>query len=114
RVQVTALRFLKAAIGGDNEVCGLSSRVLSFTGVSFRHSSTSQRHGQPLGCLWWCCFANNLFCRSQSFTGSGTAVASDPLCVVLFSVGGLWPLSEFGFGGEDTVYSLVLRSALFG
>ncbi|KAF3570937.1 hypothetical protein F2Q69_00058370 [Brassica cretica] len=93
RVQVTALRFSKAAIGGDNEICGLSSRVLSFTGVSFRHSSTSQRHGQPLGCLWWCCFANNLFCRSQSFTGSGAAVVSDPLCVVLFSVGGLWPLS---------------------
>ncbi|KAF3568823.1 hypothetical protein DY000_02019172 [Brassica cretica] len=30
--------------------------------------------------------------RSQSFTGSGAAVVSDPLCVVLFSVGGLWPL----------------------
>lgn len=59
--QVTVLRFSKAAIGGVSRVCGLSSWALSFTGVSFRHSSSSRRHGQPLSCLWWCCLANTCF-----------------------------------------------------
>ncbi|KAL0800408.1 hypothetical protein Bca101_055583 [Brassica carinata] len=85
-VQVTILRFLKVTIGGHSEVCELSS-WFSCSPVSPFGSVAHPSAVDSLLVAYGGAASLILVCRSQSFTGSGAAVVSDPLCVVCSRIG---------------------------